>query len=82
MSVENLLYACEQKISNKIDNSLLAVRHINHKYIVVENVSGAVMVDQTAEVPVHAVPGGAGAAFLLDGSLGMGYNMLNKKANG
>ncbi len=54
MSVENLLYACQQKISNKIDNSLPAVRHINHKYIVVENVSGAVMVDQAAEVPVHA----------------------------
>ena len=29
-------------LSNKMDNSLLAVRDINHKYIVVENVEEAV----------------------------------------
>ena len=31
---------------------------------------------------VLTVPIAAGAAFVLDGSLFMGYNMLNKRANG
>jgi hypothetical protein len=56
-------------LSNKMDNSLLAVRDINHKYIVVESVSAllrnyVIIVDNTTRACLKNDSGTFGRIFI------------------